>query len=129
LHECPTPPISLKAPTNAYYAFNYSPCRGYRIRLTAQGSNGGGCLVLQINWNNAKGKFLDAVQMRLKIPSSPWSYNSAVLTDAPEGAANGIIYLIPEGDFSVAVKSLEIFGCTGGALQKLFDEYKARWPH
>lgn len=144
LRECPVPPISLRAPTNAYYGFDYSeaPCeaknaglakkghyRGYRIKLTAQGSNGDGCLIVQINWHNAKGKFLDAVQMRLKVQPLPWSYASAVLTDTPKGAAGGVIYLIPEGDFPITVNSLELFGSTGGALQKVFDEYKARWPH
>lgn len=129
LRECPMPPISLRAPTNAYYAFDYTHYRGYRIALTAQGSNGEGCLIVQINWHNAKGKFLDAVQMRLKVQPSIWSYDSAVLSDAPEGAAGGVIYLIPEGDSPITVNSLEIFGSTGGALQKVFDEYKARWPH
>ena len=129
LREYPRPPISLRAPTNAVYAFDYSHYRGYRITLTAQGSIGEGYLIVQINWHDAKGKFLNAVQMRLKFQPSTWSYESAVLTDAPEGAARGVIYLIPEGDFPITVNSLEIFGCTGGALQKVFDEYKARWPH
>jgi hypothetical protein len=118
----------LKAPANVCYAFDYRHYRGYRLALKAQTTGGEGCLIVQINWHNTKGRFLNAVQMRFKVPSSAGAYDSNVLTDAPEGAAGGVVYLIPEGGFPITVNSLEIFGCTGGALQKVLDEYKKRWP-